>query len=116
MKRILVVDDEPNIRELLKEELQEEGYEVDTAENGEEALKKFFSGNYDLVILDIEMPGISGLEVAGEIRKKKKDAKIILLTAYSHYRSDLSSWAADEYVVKSFNFDELKEKVKKLLS
>ncbi|AIY87001.1 MULTISPECIES: response regulator [unclassified Thermotoga] len=116
MKRILVVDDEPNIRELLKEELQEEGYEVDTAENGEEALKKFFSRNYDLVILDIEMPGISGLEVAGEIRKKKKDAKIILLTAYSHYRSDLSSWAADEYVVKSFNFDELKEKVKKLLS
>ncbi|AAD36430.1 chemotaxis protein CheY [Thermotoga maritima MSB8] len=116
MKRILVVDDEPNIRELLKEELQEEGYEIDTAENGEEALKKFFSGNYDLVILDIEMPGISGLEVAGEIRKKKKDAKIILLTAYSHYRSDLSSWAADEYVVKSFNFDELKEKVKKLLS
>ncbi|ABQ47436.1 MULTISPECIES: response regulator [Thermotoga] len=116
MKRILVVDDEPNIRELLKEELQEEGYEIDTAENGEEALKKFFSGNYDLVILDIEMPGISGLEVAGEIRKKKKDAKIILLTAYSHYRADLSSWAADEYVVKSFNFDELKEKVKKLLS
>uniref|UniRef100_UPI0001BE6364 Response regulator n=1 Tax=Thermotoga maritima TaxID=2336 RepID=UPI0001BE6364 len=116
MKRILVVDDEPNIRELLKEELQEEGYEIDTAENGEEALKKFFSGNYDLVILDIEMPGISGLEVAGEIRKKKKDAKIILLTAYSHYRSDMSSWAADEYVVKSFNFDELKEKVKKLLS
>ena len=115
-KKILVVDDEPNMRELLREELEEEGYEVEAAENGEEALKKFSSGDYDLVILDIEMPGMNGLEVAGKIREMKKDARIILLTAYSHYRSDLSSWAADEYVVKSFNFEELKEKVKKLLS
>ena len=115
-KKILDVDDEPNMRELLREELEEEGYEVEAAENGEEALKKFSSGDYDLVILDIEMPGMNGLEVAGKIREMKKDARIILLTAYSHYRSDLSSWAADEYVVKSFNFDELKEKVKKLLS
>ena len=114
-KKILVVDDDPNMRELLREELEEEGYEVEAAENGEEALKKFSSGDYDLVILDIEMPGMNGLEVAGKIREMKKDARIILLTAYSHYRSDLSSWAADEYVVKSFNFDELKEKVKKLL-
>ncbi|PLV56342.1 response regulator [Thermotoga sp. SG1] len=115
-KKILVVDDEPNMRELLREELEEEGYEVETAENGEEALKKFSTGDYDLMILDIEMPGMNGLEVAGKIREMKKDARIVLLTAYSHYRSDLSSWAADEYVVKSFNFDELKEKVKKLLS
>ncbi|PLV60012.1 response regulator [Thermotoga sp. KOL6] len=116
MKKILIVDDEPNMRELLKEELTEEGYTVETAEDGKEALEKFLSGDYDLVILDIEMPGMNGLEVAGEIRRRKKDAKIIILTAYSHYKSDLSSWAADEYVVKSFNFDELKEKVKKLLS
>ncbi len=115
-KKILVVDDEPNIRDLLREELEEEGYIVDVAENGEKAIEKYFSGDYDLIVLDIEMPGMNGLEVAGLIRERKKDAKILILTAYSHYKYDLSSWAADEYVVKSIDFTELKEKVKKLLS
>ncbi len=114
-KRILVVDDEPNMRLLIREELEDMGYEVDEASNGEEAIEKFKSGDYDLVTLDIEMPGTNGLEVAGRLREIKKDVKIILLTAYSHYKSDLASWAADSYVVKSMDFTELKEEVRKLL-
>ena len=114
-KRVLVVDDEPNMRLLIREELEEMGLEVDEASNGEEAIEKFQKGNYDLVTLDIEMPGMNGLEVAGKIRELKKDAKIILLTAYSHYKGDLASWAADSYVVKSMDFTELKEEIRKLL-
>ena len=59
---------------------------------------------------------MSGLEVAGKLREMKKNIKIILLTAYSHYKSDMSSWAADAYVVKSADLTEMKETVNKLLS
>ncbi|MCD6449442.1 MAG: response regulator [Thermotogaceae bacterium] len=115
-KKVLVADDEPNMRLLIREELEEMGLEVEEASNGEEALEKFQKGNFDLVTLDIEMPGMNGLEIAGKLREMKKDVKIILLTAYSHYKSDLASWAADSYVVKSMDFTELKEEVKRLLN
>jgi len=114
-RKVLVVDDEPNMRLLIKEELEEMGFEVEEASNGEEAIEKFQKGNFDLVTLDIEMPGMNGLEVAGKLREIKRDVKIILLTAYSHYKSDLASWAADSYVVKSMDLTELKEEIKKLL-
>lgn len=114
-KKVLIVDDEPNMRLLIREELEELGLEVDEASNGEEAIEKFQKGDYDLVTLDIEMPGTNGLEIAGRMRELKKNAKIILLTAYSHYKSDLASWAADSYIVKSMDFTELKEKIRKLL-
>ncbi|ANQ53484.1 MULTISPECIES: response regulator [Thermosipho] len=115
-KRILVVEDEDNMRLLITEELEESGYEVDEARNGQEALEKFRSKEYDLVTVDIEMPGMNGLEVAGKIREMKKDAKIIILTAYSHYKSDLASWAADAYVVKSSDLTELKDTIAKIIN
>ncbi|ABR30327.1 chemotaxis protein CheY [Thermosipho melanesiensis] len=115
-KRILVVEDEDNMRLLITEELEESGYEVDEARNGQEALEKFRSKDYDLVTVDIEMPGMNGLEVAGKIREMKKDAKIIILTAYSHYKSDLASWAADAYVVKSSDLTELKDTIAKIIN
>ena len=114
-RKVLVVDDEPNMRLLIKEELEEMGFEVEEASNGEEAIEKFQKGNFDLVTLDIEMPGMNGLEVAGKIREFKKNARIILLSAYSHYKSDFSSWAADAYVIKSSNLSELKETLKRLM-
>ncbi|HBT39031.1 MAG: Response regulator receiver protein [Thermotoga sp. 50_1627] len=113
--RILVVDDEENIRLLLSEELTDEGYEVDTAMNAEECLQKCRQESFDLVILDIEMPGKNGIEVAGELRKQQPGLKIVLLTAYSHYKYDLSSWAADAYVVKSADLSELKRTIEELL-
>ncbi len=114
-KRILVVEDEEPVRMLIKEELEDEGYKVFTVKNGTEALAYLASNDVDLVTLDIEMADMNGLEVAGKIREMKKPVKILILTAYSHYRSDLSSWAADDYVVKSSDMSEMKRKVKELM-
>lgn len=113
--KILVVDDEENIRLLLSEELSDEGYEVDTAANADECFQKFNKQKFDLVVLDIEMPGKNGIEIAGQLRKDQPGLKIVLLTAYSHYRYDLASWAADAYVVKSADLTELKLKIEELL-
>ncbi len=115
MKKILVLDDEVNIRILLEEELKDEGYDVVPAEDGEEALKILENEKIDLVTVDIDLPGINGLEFAGNARKKLPDLKIILLTAYTHYRNDLSSWAANAYIVKSVDLTELKDTIKELL-
>ncbi len=114
-KKILVVEDEEPVRMLIQEELEDEGYSVTTAKDGKEALEYLSSHDVDLVTLDIEMPNMNGLEVAGKIREMKKPLKILILTAYSHYRSDMSSWAADDYTVKSSNMSEMKQKVKELL-
>ncbi|ABV32950.1 MULTISPECIES: response regulator [Pseudothermotoga] len=113
--KILVVDDEQNLRLLISEELEELGYKVETVSNAEEALKRIESDDFDLATIDIEMPGMNGIELAGILRQKYPALRIILLTAYSHYKYDLASWAADAYVVKSTDLTELKETVKKLL-
>lgn len=115
-RRILVVEDEPNMRLLVTEELMDAGYEVDEAENGEAALKRFREKTYDLVTIDIEMPGMDGLELAGRLREIRKETKLVLLTAYSHYKSDMASWAADAYIVKSSDLTELKEVVSRLIN
>ncbi len=113
-QRVLVIEDEENMRMLIAEELQDEGFTVDTASNAQEGMERLTVNEYDLVTIDVEMPGMSGLEVAGLIRDKKIPVKIILLTAYSHYKTDLSSWAADAYVVKSSDFTELKQVISDL--
>jgi len=116
LKRILIVEDEKNMRLLLEEELEESGFEVASASSAEEAIGILnLDTSFDLITIDIEMQGISGLELAGTIRKQYPEKKIVLLTAYTHYKHDLSSWAADAYVVKSPDFSELKSLVEKLL-
>ncbi len=115
-RKILVVDDEEYMRMLISEELTDSGYDVDEAENGEDALRKFQERSYDLVTIDIEMPGMNGLELAGKLREIKKDVKLVLLTAYSHYKSDIASWAADAYIVKSSDLTELKEVISRLIN
>ncbi|HOH52929.1 MAG TPA: response regulator [Fervidobacterium sp.] len=115
-RKILVVEDEPNMRLLVTEELMDAGYEVDEAENGEAALKRFREKTYDLVTIDIEMPGMDGLELAGRLREIRKETKLVLLTAYSHYKSDMASWAADAYIVKSSDLTELKEVISRLIN
>ncbi|HPE68261.1 MAG TPA: response regulator [Thermotogota bacterium] len=114
--KILVVEDEDNMRFLISEELADEGYEVQTASNAKECLEKLLADSFDLITVDVEMPEMNGLELAGEIRARKIPVKIVLLTAYSHYKADLSSWAADAYVVKSSNLVELKEVLGSLLA
>ncbi|AKI98167.1 response regulator [Kosmotoga pacifica] len=115
MKRILIVEDEPNMRLLLEEEFTDEGYEVISTSSGKKAPEILEESKIDLVTIDIEMPDINGLELAGLLRKDYPGLKIVLLTAYSHYKQDLSSWAADAYIVKSSDLGELKKTIRELL-
>jgi two-component system response regulator (stage 0 sporulation protein F) len=116
MKTILVVDDDDAIRTLLKDELFDEGYQVLTATNAREALKMVQEEALDLVILDIRMPGMDGLEALPRILGLKEGLPVILNTAYTQYQESFMSWAADAYVVKSSDLTELKVKIKELIS
>lgn len=114
-KKLLVVDDEKNLRLLYKEELVAEGYEVDVADSADSAFKCIDEKDYDVIILDIQMPGMNGLEAMGHILHRNRKQAIILNTAYSQFKDDFESWSADAYVVKSGDLSELKEKIKELL-
>ena len=115
MKTILVVDDDEAIRALLQEELEEEGYKVLIATNARDALKMVAAEPLDLVILDIRMPGMDGLEALPRILGLKEGLPVIMNTAYSQYQDSFMSWAADAYVVKSSDLTELKEKIRELI-
>ena len=113
--KILLVDDEEHIRLLFKEELEEEGYTIDLAANGFEALDKMKGQRFDLVVLDIKMPGMDGIQTLNEIKKIDKDQHVILCSAYGEFKQDFSSWVSDAYVVKSADMRELKETIKSIL-
>jgi len=115
-KKILVVDDEESIHLLYREELEAEGYKVYSAMNGEEALKKVDTVQPDLVVLDVKMPGMDGIEVLARIKKKHSSLPVILHTAYPEYKQELKAWASDDYIVKSFNPHELMDSIKKHLN
>jgi len=115
MKKILVVDDEESIRFLYKEELEEEGYVVECAGNGEEALEKVSVFKPDLISLDIKMPGMDGLEALKRIRQTERQLPIILCSAYGEYKQDLTTWASDAYVVKCADLTNFKSTIRKLL-
>lgn len=115
MKRILVVDDEKHICELYKMELEDEGYLVTLAHSGKDALKQVDGAPPDLIVLDIQMPGMDGIETLEKLLGKDKGIPIILNTAYSHYKDDFTTWGADAYVVKSSDTSKLKAEIKRLL-
>ena len=115
MKRILVVDDEESIRFLYKEELEEEGFVVECAKNGEEALEMLSAFKPDLVSLDIKMPVMDGIEALKRIRERDRRLPIILCSAYGEYKQDLTTWASDAYVVKCADLTAFKSTIRKLL-
>jgi two-component system response regulator (stage 0 sporulation protein F) len=115
MKKILIVEDEESLRLLYEEELKAEGYEVFSAANGREAIQQVEEKKPDLIILDIVMPVMDGMEALGRILRKDRKVPIILNTSYSAYREDFMSWAADAYVTKSSDLTELKRKIRELL-
>jgi len=115
MKKILIVEDEEGLRLLYEEELKAEGYEVFTAQNGREAIKQLEKVKPDLVVLDIVMPVMDGMEALGRIVGKDRNIPVIINTSYPGYREDFMSWAADAYVMKSTDLQELKDKVRELL-
>ncbi len=114
-KKILLVEDEESLRLLYEEELKAEGYEVITAGNGKEALRQLEGIKPDLIILDIVMPVMDGMETLGQIMGRERKIPIIIHTSYPGYREDFMSWAADAYVAKSSDLRELKETVRDLL-
>ena len=115
MKKILVVDDEESIRFLYKEELEEEGYIVECATNGEEALKKLPIFKPDLISLDIKMPVMDGIEALKRIRETERHLPIVLCSAYGEYKQDLTTWASDAYVVKCADLTNFKSTIRRLL-
>lgn len=114
-KKILLIDDESNVRLLYKEELEDEGYIVYVAKDAKEGFEKFKKFNPDLVILDIKMPEISGIEALQKFKRLKGSIPVILLTAFGEYQYEFTTWAADEYIIKSSNMEKLKDTVKKYL-
>lgn len=115
MTKLLVVDDEKNIRRLYESELRREGYEVETAESAEEALELIENDPPDLVVLDIRLEGMDGIDCLRTIMERRRDLPVILNSAYSTYKQDFASWMADAYVVKSADLTELKDKIREVL-
>ncbi len=115
-KHILVVDDDERIRELLKEFLENENYYVSTAKDSADAKQKLSLIKFDLIVLDIMMPGQSGLELTKEI-KQKNDQPIILLTAMGETSDRISGLetGADDYLPKPFEPKELLLRIKSIL-
>ena len=116
LEKILLIDDEENILMLYEHELLDEGYQVLLANNAREGIEKLKQESIDLVILDIRMPAMDGLEALGKILGLKKEIPIILNTAYSNYKDDFMSWAADAYVVKSSDLTQLKTTIRDVLN
>jgi two-component system, response regulator, stage 0 sporulation protein F len=116
--KILVVDDEEGARELFFTILSDEGYDITLANNGEEALAKFKSEACDLVITDIKMPVMDGLQLLQEIRKTGSKTDVIMVTAYGEVESYLKamSLGAAEYINKPIRIKELKRIVHKVLT
>jgi DNA-binding response OmpR family regulator len=112
--KILVVDDEKNILKLYKAELEDEGYNVVTANSGKEALAVFQQEKPDLVTLDIMMPDIDGIQVLRQLKQENPQVPVIMLTAYD-YRDDFSVWVSDAYVVKSSYLANLKATIKQII-
>ncbi len=115
MATILLVEDDKNQRLLYEQELRQEGYEILTAIDGKDALEKVEEQLPDIVVMDINLPRMDGIESMGRIINKNKKIPIIINTAYSNYKDNFMSWAADAYIVKSSDLNELKTKIKELL-
>jgi CheY-like chemotaxis protein len=113
--RILLVDDEDDFRETLRDRLQMRGYTVEAAPAGEKGLEIFKQNDFDVVVLDIRMPGMDGLEAMGRILEENNEIPVVINTAYSAYKDSFLSWCAEAYVTKSSDLTHLKETVRKIL-
>ena len=116
MSKVLVVDDEKLIVKGIKFSLEQDGMEVDCAYDGEEALEKILGGDYDMVLLDIMLPGKDGMQVCREVRETS-DVPIIMLTAKSDDMDKILGleYGADDYITKPFNILEVKARIKAII-
>ncbi len=114
MTTILVVEDELNQRLLYQMELEDDGYRVVLASDGLEALQQVEEEHPDLVVLDLGMPGMDGIEVLGRLLDQNAKLPVIIYSVYESFQNN-STWAADAYVVKSSNLEVLMHEIERVL-
>ncbi|SDI47430.1 response regulator [Natribacillus halophilus] len=113
MRKVMVVDDKEGIRTLLKEVLQEEGYQVEEAANGWDALESVRKTKYDLILLDVKIPGINGVEVLKKMRAEDIMTRVMIMTAYEEMNTygDLKELGVSQVFSKPFDIREVLRKV-----
>jgi len=115
MEKVLCVDDDLSLLCLYEDELSEEGYRVILAKDGREALLKFEKESPNVVVMDIRMPVMNGIETLTAMLGKDRQVPVILNTAYPQYRENFMTWGAEAYVIKSSDLTELKQKIREAL-
>ncbi len=115
MEKVLCVDDDLSLLRLYEDELAEEGYEVVLAKDGKEAIAKFEKEGPQVVVMDIRMPVMDGIEALTNLLGKDRQVPVILNTAYPQYRENFMTWGAEAYVIKSSDLTELKQKIREVL-
>jgi DNA-binding NtrC family response regulator len=115
--RVLVVDDEEALRYLLSTELAAEGYEVETAGDGDEAIEAIKQKDYDVVLLDIKMPRVDGFEVLKFIKQNKPEIKVIMLTAYADVKNAIEALklGASDFVSKPYDLQDILTSINRAL-
>lgn len=115
--RLLLIEDEEDLINTLSRGLRKVGYAVDTATCGAEGLDLFYTNEYDLVILDLNLPSIDGLEILSKIREDNEECKILILSARSSYEQRIEGLdkGANDYLVKPFDFGELNARIRTLI-
>ncbi len=112
---VLIVDDEKNLLELYKSELSADGYDVLVASTGKEAVDLLQKNRPDVVVMDIRMPEMDGIEALGKVVARHKNIPVIINTAFSAYQEDFRAWAAEEYVIKSSDLTQLRKALQRVL-
>lgn len=115
MKNILIADDDTNLALLYEQELSDEGYAVQVVHDARAAIEQVQQNPPDLLVLDIRMPGMDGIEALNKILGINNQLPVILNTAYSNHKDNYLTWSADAYVVKSSDLTELKEAIRNIL-
>jgi len=115
--RILIIEDDPKMRDGLIELLKDEGYAVDSAENGQSGLEKILKHDFDIVLTDLIMPGIGGMDVLRQTKRLRAKTHIIVITAFATIENAVEAMkaGASEYITKPFKLDEVQTKIRLVL-
>ena len=117
MKPVLIVDDEPIVRESIRDWLKDAGYEVHTAESGEEAQELIEKQDFGIIVIDVRLPGITGVKALSEIKQQKPQIKSIVITAYpsAEMAAEVMKLGAVDYLIKPVNPDDLDKLIRETL-
>lgn len=114
--RILIIEDETNLCNSIAEGLRMDGYEVDSCQDGLDALELCEAEHYDLILLDLNLPGMDGMEVLRRLRKEDEETRVLILSARGQIRDKVRGLdaGANDYLTKPFHFEELEARVRSL--